>query len=503
MATQAKSVDIAHGRYLRFDLLQRLEHLILLISFTLLGITGLAQKFAGNGIADATLGLLGGIETARNIHHVSAITMGLLAAYHIVAVGYRVFVLRARMSMLPAPSDFAELWNEIRYYLRLTKTPSKFGRYNYGEKMEYWAVVWGTIVMGITGFMMWNPIATAKLIPGEWIPAAKVAHGAEAILAVLAIIIWHFYSVHIKTFNKSIFTGYLDEHQMAHEHGRELESVIHGTAGRKIDPPVLRRRQMIYFPVAGVLLAIMAGVLVRFFTFENTAPITTVPSAVNVPVLVTATPLPTPTRAPTPTAAPVAQPPASGSEASFAAVQAVLKAKCGTCHGDTPMGGLNVNTYASLMKGGASGPVIVAKDPADSLLVKKVEGGNHSGQFSVEELALVKAWIAAGAAEKGAPSSAPTPQAAAGGTLRVTFVKDIQPIFQAKCASCHGTLGGLTLTTFESVMHGGTSGPAITPKDPEKSSIINKQAAGGHPGQLTPEEIELVRKWILDGALEQ
>jgi hypothetical protein len=61
----------------------------------------------------------------------------------------------------------------------------------------------------------------------------------------------------------------------------------------------------------------------------------------------------------------------------------------------------------------------------------------------------------------------------------------------------------LTLTLYESVIQGGASGPAVTPKDPDNSSIIKKQTTGGHPGQLTPEEIELVRKWIADGAPEQ
>jgi hypothetical protein len=64
-------------------------------------------------------------------------------------------------------------------------------------------------------------------------------------------------------------------------------------------------------------------------------------------------------------------------------------------------------------------------------------------------------------------------------------------------------MGGLDLTSFESMMRGGASGPAVTPKDLDKSSIFKKQAAGGHAGQLTPEELELVRKWILDGAPQQ
>ena len=65
--------------------------------------------------------------------------------------------------------------------------------------------------MALTGFMMWNPLATIKVLPGEFIPAAKTAHGAEAVLAVLAIIVWHMYGVHVKRFNKSMWTGKLTE----------------------------------------------------------------------------------------------------------------------------------------------------------------------------------------------------------------------------------------------------------------------------------------------------
>jgi len=135
--------------------------------------------------------------------------------------------------------------------------------------------------------------------------------------------------------------------------------------------------------------------------------------------------------------------------------------------------------------------------------VKKMEAGGHPAQLAPEELAALKAWIAAGATEQATRSERSgdgVPPVVSG---KLTFVKDIQPLFQAKCATCHGMLGGLTLTAYESVLHGGTSGPAITPQDPDKSLIIKKMTAGGHPGQLTPEELEIVRKWIAEGAAEQ
>ena len=128
------------------------------------------------------------------------------------------------------------------YYFGLRKHKAYYGRYNYAEKAEYLAVVWGTVIMGITGFMMWNPIATTRYLPGEFIPAAKAAHGGEAVLAVLAIIIWHFYHVHIRHLNKSMFTGKITEKEMAHEHPAELAQIKAGEgdqrrAARRTAPP--------------------------------------------------------------------------------------------------------------------------------------------------------------------------------------------------------------------------------------------------------------------------
>ena len=133
-------------------------------------------------------------------------------------------------------------------------------RYTWEEKVEYWSLVWGTIVMIATGFMLWNPIATARFLPGELIPAAQVVHGGEALLAILAVLVWHFYSVHLRHFNRSMFTG---EHERgtrwSTEHPLELERIKAGKAERDRDPAELARRQRLFLPVAGVVALAAAG----------------------------------------------------------------------------------------------------------------------------------------------------------------------------------------------------------------------------------------------------
>ncbi|HEX9676412.1 MAG TPA: cytochrome b/b6 domain-containing protein, partial [Anaerolineales bacterium] len=193
--------------YPRFERSQRIEHAVFLTAFTILAVTGLAQKFATAPLGGAILGALGGIETARVIHRITAVVMMAESIYHLLAVLHRVLVRRLALSMLPALDDLKDLLRDLGFYLGLRQARSRPGRYSYVEKAEYFALVWGTLIMILTGFMMWNPIATANLLPGEAIPAAKSAHGNEALLAVLAIVLWHFYHVHIRHFNRSMFTG--------------------------------------------------------------------------------------------------------------------------------------------------------------------------------------------------------------------------------------------------------------------------------------------------------
>ncbi len=220
---------------------------------------------------------LGGIDTTRWIHHAAAVVLLIVSIFHILSVLYRVMVLRVRWTMMPVIDDFKHLYHDLMYYFGLRKHKAYYDRYNYAEKVEYLAVVWGTVIMAITGFMMWNPILTTRLLDGQFIPAAKAAHGAEAMLAVLAIIIWHFYHVHIRHLNKSMFTGKITEGEMAHEHPAELAMIHSGATDIPPTPVVLRQRKRIYFPVAGVIALTLSLGVAFFITAETTAITTVIP----------------------------------------------------------------------------------------------------------------------------------------------------------------------------------------------------------------------------------
>jgi formate dehydrogenase gamma subunit len=382
-------------KYLRFPAIYRIEHWVQFASFTILALTGLPQKYSEAAISKSFIGLLGGIEVVRTIHRAAATILMVAVVYHIGAVIYRLYVKRYRPSMLPTMVDVRNAIQAVRYNLGQARSRPQQGRYTFEEKVEYWAFAWGTVIMVITGFMLWNPIATARFFPGQFIPAAKAAHGGEALLAVLAIILWHMYHVHVREFNRSMFTGYIGEQEMLHEHPLELADIKAGVSDRPVSAQQVARRKRTFWPVYGIIAALLLFGIYQFVTFEQTA-ITTVPPAEDVVVFAPLTPTPFPTALPTNTPAPEAAQAATWDEG----IGDLFDSKCGACHNDSAkLGGLDLTSYAAAMEGGQSGAVIAPEDPDGSQLVQIQAAGGHPGQLSGDELDQVRDWIEAGAPE--------------------------------------------------------------------------------------------------------
>ncbi len=380
-------------RYLRFPLSYRLEHWLLILSFTILAVSGLAQKFATVGLSQWIIARLAGIEMVRIIHRIAAIVLMLGSVYHLGVSAYRVLVNRSRLTMVPTLDDARAGLGWFKYNLGLSDTKPQEGRFTFAEKFEYWGLIWGTTLMVITGFLLWNPIASTRFLPGEWIPAAKAAHGGEAILAVLTIIVWHMYHVHVRSFNKSMFTGYLSEEEMLHEHPLELADIQAGIADRAVDPAGVARRRKLFIPAFTIISVVFLVGIVFFATFEETA-ITTLPPAEDVIVYAPLTPTPLPTALPT-------KPPSSDAPFSWdAGFGELFSERCGTCHNQsTGLGGLDTSSFAALLAGGNAGAGIVPGDATASTVVTRQSEGNHPGQLSGEELAWLIEWIESGAPE--------------------------------------------------------------------------------------------------------
>jgi mono/diheme cytochrome c family protein len=354
--------------------------------------------------------------------------------------------------------------------------------------------------MIITGFLLWNPIATTEILPGDFIPAAKEAHSGEALLAVLAVIVWHMYHVHIRSFNKSMFTGYLPRHEMEEEHPLELEQIDAGASLGITDEKELARRSSLYFPAAIMVSAILLIGIYFFTTFESTA-ITTI-QPIEEPTIFS----PVETTAPSPTTStiPVTTTTEPGSDTTEPAgavvawegtIDGFFDPACTMCHGSS--GGLDLSSYDAAVAGGESGPGVVPGDPDGSVIVQIMEAGGHPAVLDADQLATLRDWISAGSPEVPGDAGA-TPPAAVGDS----WDGGIAEVFAAACGMCHGSSGGLDLSSYDAAVAGGESGPGVVPGDPDGSVIVQIMEAGGHPGMLDDVELERVRAWILAGAPE-
>ncbi len=213
---------------IRFALSQRLEHILLMVSFSMLCLTGLPQKLNTAGWAHAVIASLGGIDTTRAIHHFFAAMLITESAYHVAVAALGLLLARSRrLDILPGPKDVRDGLHSVAYLLGLRHEPPRAGRYDFKQKVEYWSMVWGTVIMSVTGTILLFPVVATRYLPGILVPVAKVIHGYEAVLAFLAIITWHLYNAHLAhgvfPLDTSIFTGRITVARMREEHPLEYE----------------------------------------------------------------------------------------------------------------------------------------------------------------------------------------------------------------------------------------------------------------------------------------
>lgn len=244
MATATGTVTlakVAREKITRFDVHQIVQHAAMMVSFTLLVLTGLPLKFHDVALSQWWVGLWGGIEATRIVHRAAAWTMVVDCFYHLGYLWYTITILKRPfpIKMVPSASDFVNLVQELAYCLGLRKHPPRFDRFNWREKFDYWAIFWGMPVMAGSGFVLMFPVFVTSFLPGWIVPAAMAAHSDEAMLALTWIALIHIFFNHfapgIFPINTSIFTGKVTKERYVREHPLEYERLIETDSEVKVE----------------------------------------------------------------------------------------------------------------------------------------------------------------------------------------------------------------------------------------------------------------------------
>jgi cytochrome b subunit of formate dehydrogenase len=225
--------------YTRMTKAEIIQHWGLLVSFTLLVFTGFMLKFPDSWWVKAIREVGGGgervFELRSIIHRISAVVMIVTALYHVYYISFTGRGRQFIKDMVPKLKDAADVGNAAKYYLGLSNQRPRFERFSYIEKAEYWALIWGTVVMVTTGLLLWFDNLSLGLFTKLGLDVATMIHYYEAILASLAILVWHMYFV---VFNPDVYPmnlawlfGTITEEEMEDEHPLELERLLQETPG--------------------------------------------------------------------------------------------------------------------------------------------------------------------------------------------------------------------------------------------------------------------------------
>lgn len=221
---------VGHALYLRMSLNERIQHGTMALSFIVLVITGFMLRFPDSWWVKHITDLSEDAFIYRSlIHRIAGVVMVAISLYHIYYISFTVRGRQLVKDLFPKLKDFTDAMGVLKFNLGINKTKPKLDRFSYIEKAEYWALVWGTIIMTITGLLMWVYISVVgSFSKAEW-EIARTIHYYEAWLAFLAIVVWHFYFV---MFNPDVYPmsmawlkGKITEEEMHEEHPLELERI--------------------------------------------------------------------------------------------------------------------------------------------------------------------------------------------------------------------------------------------------------------------------------------
>ena len=219
----------------RFTTVDRVNHALVIVSFFGLTLTGLPLFFADQGWAKTLMAMLGGVRSAGVLHRIFGVMLIGNFVVHFVGLARRMRrdgwrkLLFGPTTMLPRWKDFTDCAGMIRWFFVGGKKPA-FDRWTYWEKFDYVAEVFGSLVIAVTGLMLWFPLPFSWFLPGWTFNLATLIHGYEALLAIGFIFTIHFFNAHLRLekfpADDVMFTGQLPEEEFKHERGAEYARLV-------------------------------------------------------------------------------------------------------------------------------------------------------------------------------------------------------------------------------------------------------------------------------------
>ena len=265
--------------YTRFTPVQRMMHVILLVTFLGLAATGLPMRFSNQAWV-AGLNAVGGFAAILFVHKLCAVILSIAFMAHVADIFYRAaikkqwWLLWGPNSLVPNLKDVQDFIGQMKWFLFRGPKPV-FDRYTYWEKLDYWGVFWGMAIIGISGYAMWFAPAFARLVPGSWLNVALLIHGEEALLATGFIFVVHFFNEHLRPDNFpmdiTVFTGRQTEAEFQERHpieyARLLKSGELEQFRAEASPASANRIWRVFGTVAVVIgLALIALIIMAVFT---------------------------------------------------------------------------------------------------------------------------------------------------------------------------------------------------------------------------------------------
>ncbi len=265
--------------FTRFTRGQRYLHAVLFTTFLGLAATGLPLRFSESVWARGLASAVGGFGAILFFHKFCALALTVAFLVHVKDIFTRAFVHREKgifwgaTSMVGNWKDVKDLYGHMRWFVGLGPKP-QFERYAYWEKFDYWAVFWGMIVIGFSGYAMWFAPFFARFLPGWALNAALVIHSEEGLLAILFIFSIHFVNTHLRPdsfpMDMVIFTGVESEEEFKHKRPIEYqrladEGKLDGRVGEAPTPWLLKVSRVVGFTAIAIGLILLVLTLTAYF----------------------------------------------------------------------------------------------------------------------------------------------------------------------------------------------------------------------------------------------